>query len=506
MAGVLTTVKDANGKDISIDFAKIADINGDVGPDSTAASAMDGRKNRVAQVHDVEIVDSNGQAIDRNQLLADMASGKTNVVALDVEMEATHSGPNHNYCIYYEDSMEKDCESFTNPFKKPVLKNHNSYDGEPLGRIQQAWYGPSVLTDERSAIHLKTRITDQEAFPKFLDGRYSTVSISGTMGTVTCNICGKTILKDGKFKFCGHWRGESYKDQVCYWGAKDIEYHEVSTVNNPADDFAQIMKVTVVTDENKKGEGSDMDGQSNTQQTQASNASAEEVKKSVCDMIDQLLGKPSTASSTSDSQTTTEQQTTETPAAASATDGTQATEGTPSATDANQNGDDMAQKLQKAEADLADATKKLEEVQTELQTTKDALTKANSDLEAANAELQTTKDMCLSLATANKEMVIDQILAKEKAAKTLAEDKVEERKNELLAQSMKDLNKMLSDSTAAPAARTPATVQNPTIADTSKDGGSTGANGTTADSDNANKSAKRTVDDFAKDIVGKLFK
>ena len=59
------------------------------------------------------------------------------------------------------------------------------------------------------------------------------------MGTVTCNICGKTILKDGKFRFCGHMRGETYKDQICYWGAKDIEYHEVSVVNNPADDFVR---------------------------------------------------------------------------------------------------------------------------------------------------------------------------------------------------------------------------------------------------------------------------
>lgn len=501
MAGVLTTVKDANGKEISIDFAKIADINGDVGPDSTALSATDARKNRVTQVHEVEVVDSRGQKIDRDQLLADMASGKTNVVALDVEMEATHSGPNHNYCIYYEDSMEKDCESFTNPFKKPVLKNHNSYDGEPMGRIQQAWYGPSVLTDERSAIHLKTRITDQEAFPKFLDGRYGTVSISGTMGTVTCNICGKTILKDGKFKFCGHWRGESYKDQVCYWGAKDIEYHEVSTVNNPADDFAQIMKVTVVTDKNEKGEGSDMDGQSNTQQTQAN---AEEVKKSVCDMIDQLLGKPSTASSTSDAQTPPPAENQQTPPPVA--DGNQPNE-QPAASDANQNAnDELTKKLQKAEADLADANKKLGEAQTELQTTKDALTKANADLEAAQAELQTTKDMCLSLATANKEMVIDQILAREKANNTLAEDKVEERKNELLAQSMKDLNKMLSDATTASTPRTPASVASPALADTSQDSGKQTANGAVADGNNANKGAKRTVDDFANDIVGKLFK
>ncbi len=503
MAGILTTIKDANGKEIAIDFAKIADINGDIGPDSNVGSTMDSRKNRVSQTHDVEVVDSNGQKVDCNQLLADMSSGKTNVVALDVEMEATHSGPNHNYCVYYEDSMEKDCESFVNPFRKPVLKNHNSYDGEPLGRIQQAWHGPSVLTDERSAIHLKARITDQDSFAKFLDGRYGTVSIGGSMGTVTCNICGKTILKDGKFKFCGHWRGETYKDQICYWGAKDIEYHEVSTVNNPADDFAQIMKVTVVTDKKEKGEGSDMDGQSNVQQTQANNPNAEDVKKSVCDMIDQLLGNSVTTSSTSDSQT--EETNTQT-----VQDGQQSQQPTqPTAVDSSDvsNVYDTAQKLQKAEADLADANKKLSEVQAELQTTKDALAKAQNDIEAAKAESNGLKDMCLSLATANKEMVIDQIITKEKGNKTLAEDKVDERKNELLACSMKDLNKILSDSVSTSTPRTPTVVPNPALADTTRDNGVKSDTSGVADSNNAdNKGAKRTVDDFAKDIVGKLFK
>ncbi len=490
MANTLTTITDANGKEISVDFSHIADINGDVGAGFSGSDGiLDSRKNRVSQIHDIEIVDTNGKILDREQLLADMASGSTNISALDVEMEATHSGPNHNYCIYYEDSMEKDCESFVNPFKKPILKNHNAESGEPLGRIQQSWYGPSALTDERSAIHLKARVTDKDAFAKFIDGRYGTVSIGGSMGTVTCNICGKTILKDGKFKFCGHWRGETYKDQTCFWGAKDIEYHEVSTVNNPADDFAQIMKVTVVTDKKQKEEGSDMDGQSNNQTTQAS--SAEEVKKSVCDMIDQLLGKTSTEQPVSDSQT--ENNTTE-PSA----DNTQQSD----TADSNNN-DDLNQKLQKAEADLADANKKLGEVEAELQTTKDALNKANSDLEAAKTEAEGLKDMCLTLATSNKEMVIDQILAKEKSSKALAEDKVEERKNELLAQSMKDLNKMLSDSTTPSIPRNPVIVQNPTLADTSRDSG-------TNDNMNSNvtdsKEARNTVDDYARAIISKLFK
>ena len=100
MADVIQQVTDANGKSFSVDVSKICDINGDLG-DKASASITDSTKNRVQKVHDVEFVDQNGKAIDSMQLLKDMASGKTQVLALDVEMEATHSGKNHNYCIYF---------------------------------------------------------------------------------------------------------------------------------------------------------------------------------------------------------------------------------------------------------------------------------------------------------------------------------------------------------------------------------------------------------------------
>lgn len=508
MANALTIIKDANGKEINVDMTKIADINGDIGPDSASTSLNDSRKNRVQRVHDVEYVDTNGAAIDHLKLLKDMQSGAVNVVALDVEMEATHSGPNHNYCIYYEDSMEKDAVSFVNPFKKPILKNHNSYSGEPMGRIQQAWHGVSALTEDRSAIHLKCRITDSEAIPKFLDGRYGTVSIGGSMGTVTCNICGKTILKDGKFKFCGHWRGETYKDQVCYWGAKDIEYHEVSTVNSPADDFAQIMKVTVITDKDEKKEGSDMNGNTNAN---AATDKAEEFKKSICDMIDGLLGKGSDATSTS---TATDNN--------GGTDGGTGTDTAQTQTGTAQDGaqtqpettTDATKELEKVKQELADALKKNEELTAELNTTKDALAKSEETIKTTQAEANSMKDMCLALASANKEMLADSVIAKEKANGTLTDDKVEDRKKELVSMSMKDLTKASENvaTTDSKPPRATAQVENPALADTSKDGGKPAkdSNGVDADTNkqtaDGNKRAKRTVDDFANDIVGKLFK
>ena len=425
MANILQEITDANGKSFSVDISKICDINGDIG-DNASASITDNQRNRVTKLHDVEYVDQNGNAIDSTKLLNDMASGKTHVSAIDVEMEATHSGKNHNYCIYYEDSMENDAESFMNPFKKPMLKNHDSYS-EPLGRIIQSWHGPSELTDERSAIHLKARVTDQDAIPKFLDGRYGTVSIGGTMGTVTCNICGKTILKDGKFKFCGHWRGESYKDQMCYWGARDIEYHEVSTVNNPADDFAQIMKVTVVTDSDDKKDSKEDTTMAGTNTDSNKTTNAEDAKKSVCDIIDQLLNKSTDSSTTPEDNKDGEQK-----------DNT-AIDGADTATDS------QSEDVDKIKKDLEDAQAKITSLETELADSKSALEKANKDLEDSKAESTSYQEKCMALATANKELVADSIMSKEELKDDTAKDT---RKKELMAMSMKDLNKLMEESTS----------------------------------------------------------
>ena len=480
-------IKDANNKEFSVDDTKIFDFNGDMG-EGESRNINDSLRNRVHVQNDVQYVNSKGEVIDANQLLRDSASGKVNIIALDVETEATHSGKNHNYCIYYEDSMEKDAESFVNPFNKPMLKNHDSYS-EPLGRIKQSWFGPSKLTDERSAIHLKARVTDQDAIPKFLDGRYSTVSIGGTMGTVTCNVCGKTILKDGKFKFCGHWRGETYKDQMCYWGAKDIEYHEVSTVNNPADDYAQIMKVTVVTDSDDKKDSKEDTTMAGTNTDSNKTTNAEDAKKSVCDIIDQLLNKSTDSSTTPEDNKDGEQK-----------DNT-ATDGADTATDS------QSEDVDKIKKDLEDAQAKITSLETELADSKSALEKANKDLEDSKAESTSYQEKCMALATANKELVADSIMSKEELKDDTAKDT---RKKELMAMSMKDLNKLMEESTANDSKeqpRTPAQVTNPTLAnpeDNKDSNGSADTDKKTADSKKTD--TKSTVDDFAKDIVGKLFK
>ena len=501
-------VKDVNGKEFSVDMSKICDINGDIG-NSFSSSITDCNKNRVAKVHDTEFYDQNGNAIDYMQVLKDMENGNSNVVALDIEMEATHSGKNHNYCVYYEDSMEKDAESFVNPFNKPMLKNHDSYS-EPLGRIKQSWFGPSKLTDERSAIHLKTRITDKDAIPKFLDGRYGTVSIGGTMGTVTCNICGKTILKDGKFKFCGHWRGETYKDQVCYWGARDIEYHEVSTVNNPADDFAQVVKVTVITDEDKE-ENNDNNkegvGDMGATQNQSSQSSNDQRNKLVA-MIDELLGNPTS-------------KTTDSTATPSATENQDSTTNTDNSATTDDNKDDVTKQLEDANQKIADLEKQLADANKAKEEAEAKLADAEKEKEEAVQDSIAMKDQCIELALANKKIIADQIVELEISQKKLEDSKSSERHKELISQSMKDLQATLdsvkkNETSTADSQRQPATVQNPTLANAGEQNSTvTDANGNpigskTEDSNSKanveDSNKKKSVDDYANDIIKKISK
>ena len=491
MADNIIQVKDMNGKSFDVNVSKICDINGDCeGSTSIKDSAM---KNRINFQHDLKVVNSQNEAIDSIQLLKDASEGKVNIVALDVDMEATHSGKNHNHCIYYEDSMEKDSESFMNPFHKPVLKNHDEYS-EPLGRIIQAYAGPSELTDERSAIHLKARVTDKDSIPKFLDKRYGTVSIGGSMGTVTCNICGKTILKDGKFHFCGHWRGETYKDQVCYWGARDIEYHEVSIVNNPADDFAQIMKVTVLTDKdtNKDNKEENSMGESDAQVT------------NVDDIIDQALGTAQAEVQDSSSAPVESQigESQDSNDAGKATDNSgetpedKTTEENPE--EQTKDTDEKDARITQLEQELADAKSKIENLETEAIDAQSQIQTLTQTLEDSKTEIGALKQRCIALATANKEAVVDQIMAKETFE---TEDAKTERKQELMIKSMKDLKALSAETQQTTVQRTQASVDSPCLA--VEDFAS---NGDKKDTDTDKKNDRIvTVDDAANDIIKRLF-
>lgn len=139
-----------------------------------------------------------------------------------------------------------------------------------------------------------------------------------------------------------------------------------------------------------------------------------------------------------------------------------------------------------------------------MQQVKDELAKAKEDLTAAQTEVNDMKEKCVVLATTNKELVVDSIMAKE----SLTEENKDSRREELLSKSMKELNDLQKENETqdTKANRVLANVSNPTLANTQKDNkdsnGTADVNKETTD----NNTAKKTVEDFANDIVGKLFK
>ena len=316
------------------------------------------------------------------------------------------------------------------------------------------------------------------------------------MGTVQCNICGKTILKDGKFHFCGHMRGETYKDQICYWGARDIEYHEVSVVNNPADDFAQIMKVTVLTDK-------DLENDSNHKKEEHDMS---DNKSNVDDIIDSTLNA---GSDTKDSNQTPEQKAEETKPEAQDSqkdtnpEGKKPEENTDSATDNSKVVEEKDAKITELTNQLEDANKKISQFETDAIDAQSQIDTLKKQLEDAQKDATMFRDRCVALATANKEAIVDKLVAKEAFETDEAKDA---RKKDLMTKSMKELKAMeTSDST--PAQRQQASVSSPVLAnndDNTADSKDSNSNDKVADTNNKDSQDIKTVDDAVRDIINRL--
>ena len=112
--------------------------------------------------------------------------------SLVCEVDATHSGTLINNRIYPPESMRKGVRSWTAPYKKPVLVNHDDSQ-DPVGRVIAAKYLKTDLgisekdykpilreSEGYGYMRLTVKVTDPEAIQKVLDGRYDTVSVRMT--------------------------------------------------------------------------------------------------------------------------------------------------------------------------------------------------------------------------------------------------------------------------------------------------------------------------------------
>ncbi len=198
-----------------------------------------------------------------------------------VTVEGIHTGMTKNKTFYPGNTLQESIPTWTNPHKKPVIKNHNLYS-EPLGRIVQAEYVESILTDKYT-VRLKLEITDEDAITKILDGRYLTLSVGGSANKVTCSVCSKDLVTEG---YCGHRRGQKYEGKEAYWIIAGYTGDEISFVNQPADVHSQVISAELVTVEGGKKMG---DKNSNTKTDPVENL--DESKKDPTALIDGLLSE-----------------------------------------------------------------------------------------------------------------------------------------------------------------------------------------------------------------------
>lgn len=171
-------------------------------------------------------------------------------------IEAIHAGRTKNFHNYLAEKLKGDPEkksgvySWTSPYNKPVIYNHDT-ETEATGRVITAAYA-EYTSNGGPGIIIIPKITDKKAIQAIKDGRLLTVSVGATTDSIICSITGKDILKDG---FTGYQKGEYYDGKLCEWILGDVWFDEVSWVNVPADENAQVMDIGSYS-KNESGENS----------------------------------------------------------------------------------------------------------------------------------------------------------------------------------------------------------------------------------------------------------
>ncbi len=181
-------------------------------------------------------------------ILSDSGEVKTGT-SLVCNVAASHSGTLINNRVYPPEKMRKGIKSWTTPYKKPVLVNHDE-EGDPVGRVIKAKYTKTPrgidgkdyqpilkASDGYGYVDLTVKITDQEAIQKILDGRYETVSVRMSTDHAICSVCDTDWADEGP---CEHMPGKKYDGKLAYMTTGDLAYREVSFVNIPADEFAKV--------------------------------------------------------------------------------------------------------------------------------------------------------------------------------------------------------------------------------------------------------------------------
>lgn len=170
-------------------------------------------------------------------------SAKSSSHGLIVEIAAIHEGLTANFNYYSKSALESGLESWTHPYPKPIILNHD-INVDPVGRVMNA--SMESEADDSNYTKLQIAVTDPEAIAKVMDQRYLTGSVGGKSNKANCSICGKDWAEASLFNLpCKHVRGKTYKGKLSYLEREDLSFHEYSFVNAPADKRSMVKSMSI---------------------------------------------------------------------------------------------------------------------------------------------------------------------------------------------------------------------------------------------------------------------
>lgn len=178
--------------------------------------------------------------LDYNVVESSTSSGGRGIV---VSVAAIHEGLTANYNHYSAEELLNAVNSWTDPYPKPLLKNHD-LNTDPLGRVIGAQM--TKTGEGLPYIQLKIAVLDPVAIEMVKDQRYITGSVGGKVDSAICNICNADWAKatTSMDMPCKHQKGKVYKGKMAYLEMKGIGWREYSFVNAPADSKSQIEDIS----------------------------------------------------------------------------------------------------------------------------------------------------------------------------------------------------------------------------------------------------------------------
>lgn len=224
-----------------------------------------------------ELVSKNKQV----QVIDMMMQGPSKGLIIDVEMSASWRRINNR--VYSSWGQRDGVASYTKPFPKPVILNHDT-SSDPMGRViggqyiditdtamhqmkniglvnkyRQAiaahdmsmvadWlHASNVLYDNAwtgtGIMQATAKITDPDAIEKFLDGRYLTFSQGATPSRhINCSVCLNDWLAGD---YCDHVPGQIYDGKVAVLMYDGYDPDEISVVNEPAYNQAMVRSMRI---------------------------------------------------------------------------------------------------------------------------------------------------------------------------------------------------------------------------------------------------------------------